>query len=50
MNLTKEQAQVLIDAHDIRLDEDDEETELLLENNSELYEAYQALISIAAGD
>jgi hypothetical protein len=47
--LTKEQAQAIIEALDINL-EDGEESQLLLENNSELFYAYMALLAIATGD
>ena len=45
--LTKEQAQAIIDAHEINMD-DGEETELLEANNPELADAYRALLAIAA--
>lgn len=45
--LTKEQAQAIIDAHEINMD-DGEETEMLDENNPELADAYRALLAIAA--
>ena len=48
--ITAAQARLIIDAHDIRLDEDDEETTMLRENNPELYIAYSALIEIAESD
>lgn len=44
--LTPEQAQAIIDAHEINLD-DGEESELLEANNPELYEAYRALLAVA---
>ena len=48
MQLTKEQARELIDAHEIdSLFKNDEERELLQENNPELFSAYQALMKIA---
>ena len=45
--LTREQAQAIIDAHEINMD-DGEETELLEANNPELADAYRALLAIAA--
>lgn len=46
--LTKEQARILIDIHEIDMLLDNvEEVELLEENNPELLEAYHALIKIA---
>lgn len=48
--LTKVQAQAIIDAHDIYLEEDDEDTILLRRNNPVLYTAYKALLSIADVD
>jgi len=45
--LTKAQAQALIDAHEINLD-DDEDMEILEEHNPELADAYRALFAIAA--
>jgi hypothetical protein len=48
MALTKEQAQNIVDAHEINLD-DGEETELLEANNPELADAYRALLAIAEG-
>lgn len=47
--LTQAEAQAIVDAHEIRLDDDDEETELLRENNPELFAAYQRLLKIANG-
>ena len=44
--LTKAQAQALIDAHEINLD--DEDMEILEEHNPELADAYRALFAIAA--
>lgn len=44
--LTKDQAQAIIDAHEINMD-DGEETEMLVENNPELADAYRALLAIA---
>lgn len=46
MALTKQQAQAIIDAHEINMDEG-EETEMLEENNPDLADAYRALIAIA---
>ncbi len=43
---TKEHAQMIIDAHEINMDEG-EETEMLDENNPELAEAYRALLEFA---
>ena len=48
MTLTKEQAQNIVDAHFINLD-DGEETEILEDNNPELVAAYRALLKIAEG-
>ena len=45
--LTKDQAQAIIDAHEINMD-DGEETETLDENNPELAAAYRVLLAIAA--
>lgn len=47
--LTQEEAQAIVDAHEIRLDDGDEETELLRENNPELFAAYQRILKIADG-
>lgn len=47
--LTQAEAQALVDAHEIRLEEGDEETELLRENNAELFAAYERLLKIADG-
>lgn len=48
--LTKEQAQLLCDAHEVySLLENEEEIELLEANNPELLEAYYALHRLAAG-
>lgn len=44
---TKEHAKMIIDAHEINLDEG-EETELLEANNPELAEAYRELIDFAS--
>ena len=48
MTLTKEQAQAIVDAHEINLD-DGEETEMLEDNNPELADAYRALLAISEG-
>lgn len=46
--MTKDQAMLIIDMHEIdSLMRDDEERELLEENNPELLEAYRALLKIA---
>lgn len=47
--LSKDEAQAIVDAHEIRLEEGDEETELLRENNPELYAAYERILKIADG-
>lgn len=47
IQLTPEHARLIIEAHDIDLD-DEEEAELLADNNPELHEAYVALIQFAA--
>lgn len=48
MKLTKEEAQALLDASDVRtIDEDDEESILLAEHNPSLMEAYKKLWKIA---
>lgn len=48
--MTKEQAQMLCDAHEVdSLLENKEERELLEANNPELLEAYRALRCIATG-
>ncbi len=47
--MTKEQALMIIEAHDIFL-QDQEEYELLEENNPELLDAYKALYKIAEID
>lgn len=47
--LTQAEAQAIVDAHEICLEEGDEETELLQENNPELFAAYQRLLKIADG-
>lgn len=47
--LSQAEAQAIVDAHEIRLDEGDEETDLLRENNPELFAAYQRLLKIANG-
>jgi len=47
--MTKSQAQEIVMAHDIKTIMDDhEESELLKENNPELYDAYKALLKLAA--
>lgn len=46
--LTRQQAQIIIDTHEITMDEG-EETEMLEENNPELADAYRALLEFAAG-
>ena len=53
--LTQKQAQELCDALDLSsifgdMEEENEERDLLLENNPDLYEAYQALMKIADDD
>lgn len=46
--LTKEQAQLLVDTHELDvLIQNEEEVELLEENNPELLEAYETLLEIA---
>jgi len=45
--MTPEQAQAIINAHEINMN-DGEETELLEENNPELADAYRALLILAA--
>lgn len=48
--LTKDQAQMLCDAHEVdSLLENDEEIELLEANNPELLEAYRTLSRMAIG-
>ena len=48
--LTKEQAQMLCDAHEVdSLLENEEEIELLEDNNPELLAAYRALSRMAIG-
>ena len=48
--LTKEQAQMLCDAHEVdSLLENEEEIELLEDNNPELLDAYRALSRMAIG-
>ena len=47
--LTQDQAQALVDAHEIKLDETEEETQLIYENNPTLYLAYEKLLKIADG-
>ena len=47
--LTKAEAKAIVDAHEIRLDKDDEETELLSDQNPLLYAAYERLLKIADG-
>ena len=49
LELSKYHAKLICDAHEINLDEG-EETDLLRENNPELYAAYEAIISIAIGE
>lgn len=50
IQLTKDQAQAIMDAHELSATlQNDEERELLEANNPELYEAYQALEKIADG-
>lgn len=46
---TQAEAQALVDAHEIRIEDGDEETELLRENNPDLFAAYQRLLKIADG-
>ena len=50
ITLTPDQAQTIIDAHEINLDSEDKETELLWENNPELADAYSVLLAIAKED
>lgn len=46
--LTQEQAQLLVDAHEVaQLMDNEEEVELLKENNPEMLDAYRALLAIA---
>ena len=46
--LTKDQAQLLVDTHDIMMVmESEEEMELLRDNNPELLKAYEVLLDIA---
>lgn len=45
--LTKEHVQLIIEAHEIRMDEDDEETQLLDQHNPELADAYRELLAFA---
>lgn len=47
--LTKQHAVAIVEAHEIAINDGDEETDLLKEQNPELYEAYKALIAIAEG-
>ena len=48
--LTQEQAQHIWDAHDLAaIFDSEEETEMLRDNNPELFEAYEALRLIAVG-
>jgi hypothetical protein len=47
MKFTSKHARVIVDAHEIQMDPDNEETELLDENNPELAEAYRALLALA---
>jgi hypothetical protein len=50
IRITTEQAQAIMDAHEISaMLQNDEERELLEVNNPELYEAYQTLEKIADG-
>lgn len=46
--LTKEEARAIVEAHDISLD-DEEESELLQLQNTNLYYAYIAILQIANG-
>ncbi len=49
--MTKEQAQILVEAHEVeQLMEDAEERELMEENNPGLSDAYQALLALARGE
>jgi len=46
--MTRQEAQVILDAHDIeRMLDDDEEGRLLQEQNPELFDAYEALRAYA---
>ena len=45
--MTPNQAALIVEAHDIYLAKEDEETAMLLENNPELYAAYEALLILA---
>lgn len=47
--LTQEQAQLIVEMHDIQ-QAADEENELLEANNPELFEAYRVLVKIAEGE
>lgn len=47
--LTQAEAKAIVDAHEIRLDKDDEETEMLSEQNPLLFAAYERLLKIANG-
>lgn len=48
VSLTKEQALMIVEAHELqRMLGDDEERELLIENNPDLYEAYCELLELA---
>jgi hypothetical protein len=48
--MTKEQAALLVDAHEVdRLMDDEEEREMLRDNNPELLDAYIALLEMAKG-
>ncbi|MGI0076959.1 MAG: hypothetical protein ACREAU_06100 [Nitrosopumilaceae archaeon] len=46
--MTKEQAKLIVEAHEIKfLVEDEEEVMILTEHNPTLFEAYKALINFA---
>lgn len=48
MTLTKEQAQLIVDTHELDvLMDNDEEVDLLEQHNPELLDAYRVLIDIA---
>ncbi len=47
--LSKEEAALIIEAHEINMD-DGEETELLEKNNPELAAAYRSLLAVAADE
>lgn len=49
VGMTKKQARLIIEAHEIYLD-DEEEVSLLEENNPELLEAYRALLVFASSE